>query len=92
MEKYSDIRDRLTKIQFIINDKKDIIYQNYVTDSIDLQIFETVIEKYDRISYLVAELKQLIEKTLLCKSDIERLDFFLNNIYSPEQVAEDEII
>jgi hypothetical protein len=92
MKHYNDLRDILTKIQFVIYDNKDFPAEVNVADVVDYRIFDSFKENYDSINYQVYELKQLIEKFLLCKNGAERLEFFLNNIYRPEQKVEEEII
>jgi hypothetical protein len=91
MELYIEIKDALTEIQFIINRLKQTIAQAKHKNVVDMRIFDSVITEYFALGHEADQIKKTIDGILLCRSDSERLDFFLNNIYNKDQFDEDII-
>ena len=91
MEKYNDIKDGLAEIQFIIDRLKVTICQGKHINAVDTRIYNSVIKEYIALGHRVEQIKKIIDGILLCKDDSDKLDFFLKNIYVPEQFVEDFI-
>ncbi len=90
MEKYNNIKDGLTEIQFIIDRLKETNCQGKPINAVDTRIYDSVIKEYFALGHRVEQIKKIIDGILLCKDDSDKLDFFLKNIYEPDRF--DEII
>lgn len=88
MDKYIDIIDGMTEVEFILDELQDIIYQGKMIDAIDERIFNHTSKMYFGLAKAVNDLKKLAEKAASCSNDTERLDCYLKNIYKAEQSDE----
>ena len=85
------INQKSKLIKDVIEELQDIIYTDNSSDPVHNRILEDLISRWMRMLKEAEEIIKITDGFSTCKTEAERLDFFLKKIYKPEPFYEDII-